>query len=79
MHRRTRRLFWLELVVAVTGFVMAIVTLVYPPWIEAVFGVDPDGGSGALEAAIATALVRTRSAPSGRFRSFVGCRARTTR
>ena len=33
------------------------ITMVVPTWIEQVFGVDPDGGSGALEIAILAVLL----------------------
>jgi hypothetical protein len=47
-----RQLAWrlqAEGVAAGTAFVLLGLTLVWPRWIELVFGVDPDGGSGALE------------------------------
>jgi hypothetical protein len=40
---------------AVTGLAAAI-TAIVPDWIEEVFGVDPDSGSGALEWLIVVAL-----------------------
>lgn len=45
---RRRRARW-ELVLAVVAALAAIVTAIVPDWIEAVFGVDPDGGDGSLE------------------------------
>ena len=47
VNRRTR--FWLEAVAAVVSLLGCVVTLLVPTWIETVFGVDPDGGSGAIE------------------------------
>lgn len=55
MHRMRGR-FWIEAALASLFTVMAVVTLINSEWIEAVFGVEPDGGSGALEWAIVVVL-----------------------
>lgn len=44
---------WLKTVFAMTSLVIGVLTVVWPTWIEAVFDVDPDHGSGALEWAVA--------------------------
>jgi hypothetical protein len=54
---RLRRRFWLEVVCGGVGLVLFIVTLISREWIEEVFGVDPDNGSGALEYIIAIGLL----------------------
>ena len=60
-ERRTggimRKRFWFEIVVGGLGIVLLVVTLISREWIEVVFGVDPDGGSGALEVAISFGLL----------------------
>jgi undecaprenyl pyrophosphate phosphatase UppP len=51
-----RRRFYVEGGLAVLASVLAVVTLFWHDWIETVFRVDPDSGSGALEWAIVIVL-----------------------
>lgn len=44
-----RKPFWIEAAFACLWASLALVTLVGGDWIELVFGVHPDNGSGALE------------------------------
>jgi hypothetical protein len=55
MHR-VRARFWFEVVAGTLSALLMALTLVTPEWIEEIFGVEPDGGSGALEWAIVAAL-----------------------
>ena len=58
--RRVRGRFWVEAAVAGLSTLAVLLTLAWPEWIEEVFGVDPDGGNGALEwAIVAVALILT--------------------
>jgi hypothetical protein len=58
MLRRTlRRRYWFEVALAVLTGILLILTLITREWIEELFGVDPDGGSGALEWAIVIGLL----------------------
>lgn len=58
MTRKTvRRRFWLELCCGALGAFLFLLTLITREWIELIFGVDPDHGSGALEWAIALGLL----------------------
>jgi hypothetical protein len=41
--------FWIEGVAAAAAFLLLVVTLVWPSWIELAFGMDPDRGSGVVE------------------------------
>lgn len=55
MRRRfLRRLPSVELGCAVVAAVLFVVTALWKDWIEILFGVDPDAGSGALEWLIPT-------------------------
>jgi hypothetical protein len=53
---QVRKRLWGEVVLGVASAVMLLATLVWPEWIEAVFGVDPDGGNGELEWGIVALL-----------------------
>ena len=52
-----RRRFWVETAAATVGLTLAVITLVLPDWIELVFGVDPDHGSGAAEWVVVSVAV----------------------
>lgn len=49
--------FWIEVVSGAIGVVLLALTLVNPQWIELVFNVDPDQGSGALELGISAVFL----------------------
>ena len=57
MRKRSRARAWLATVSAVVGVGLCVLTLVWSEWIELLFGVDPDGGSGALELMVAGAFL----------------------
>jgi hypothetical protein len=48
--------FWIEVGLASLAAITAGITVLIPQWIERVFHVDPDRGSGALEWLIVGAL-----------------------
>jgi hypothetical protein len=47
--RQRRIRFWIEAALAAFSGFLFVLTGVMPDWIERVFGVEPDAGSGALE------------------------------
>ena len=52
----SRARFRIEAGLALLTLALLVTTLISREWIEFVFGVDPDGGSGALEWAIVAVL-----------------------
>jgi hypothetical protein len=56
---RLRRRFWVDNALAIASGALAIATLVQPDWLEAVFGIDPDASSGALEWGLTVILAAT--------------------
>jgi hypothetical protein len=49
MARSLRIRVRIETVLSIVGAALALLTLVWPEWIEEIFGVEPDGGDGSLE------------------------------
>jgi hypothetical protein len=49
MRQQMRRRFWIELAAAAVSFALLALTLAWEEWIELLFGVSQDSGSGALE------------------------------
>ncbi|MBB4984807.1 MULTISPECIES: ABC transporter permease [Streptomyces] len=60
MMRNVRLRGRIEAIAASLSGLLFLLTLIWPAWIEGVFGVDPDQHSGALEAVVVgVALVAT--------------------
>ena len=57
MSRSLRARFWFESVAAVGGMILFVLTLFTREWFEVLTGLNPDGGNGALELALASALL----------------------
>jgi hypothetical protein len=51
-----RSRFWVEVGLAAAAAALAVTTLIWHDWIETVFEVEPDGGSGELEWLLTAAL-----------------------
>jgi hypothetical protein len=48
--------FWIKTVAGGLSACVFGMTLAWPRWIEAIFGLDPDGGSGETERGVTVAL-----------------------
>lgn len=60
MMHNVRMRGWIETIAAAISGILFVLTLVWRDWIERLFGVSPDQGSGALEwAIVALALCAT--------------------
>lgn len=56
MTHNLRTRFWFESALALVSLAALVITLISKSWIETLTGLDPDGGSGAAEWAVAVAL-----------------------
>lgn len=52
-----RRGAWVEVGLAIVSAVLAVATLAWLQWIEAIFGADPNAGSGGAEWAVVAGLL----------------------
>lgn len=59
MRRNIRRLFWIETGLAAISGLLALITPVFPGWIELVSGWDPDQYDGSFERLIIIGLFVT--------------------
>lgn len=57
MSRNLPAGFWFETITAVIGLSLFVLTRFTREWFEALTGLDPDGGNGALEFALAFGLL----------------------
>ncbi len=62
MRRHLPTRFWFEATTAVLGLTLFVVTLFTREWFELLTGLDPDGGSGSLEFALALVPLATSAA-----------------
>jgi hypothetical protein len=49
MTNQLRQRFWIEVALASVSAALFVLTLLWKDWIELVFRIDPDAGSGAVE------------------------------
>jgi hypothetical protein len=49
VKKYTHFLFWIELALAGLSALLCLLTIVSPEWIEELFGLDPDRGTGSFE------------------------------
>jgi hypothetical protein len=60
MKQQLRALFWIEALLALGNAILLVMTVLWKDWIEIVFDVDPDAGSGAVEwSVVAVTLLLT--------------------
>jgi hypothetical protein len=55
--RNVRARFWIEAGLAALSGCLSVITLAWRDWLEIVFGIDPDNGSGALEWLMVTVVL----------------------
>jgi len=55
--RAAPKRFWSEVLLAAASGMLGLITLVWRDWLEAVFGIDPDGHNGLVEWLIVLGLL----------------------
>jgi uncharacterized membrane protein len=56
MRKNFRRLFWVEVALAAITGLLALITPIFPDWIEFLSGWDPDQHDGSVELMIVVGL-----------------------
>jgi hypothetical protein len=59
MSAKVRTHFWIEFVLALLSAAALAMTLVWPQWIEIIFGLQPDAGDGSGEWGVTVGLTAT--------------------
>ena len=62
MTRNLPARFWFQAITGAAGLALFVLTLFTREWFELLTGLDPDGGSGALELALAFMLLAISAA-----------------
>jgi hypothetical protein len=57
MQQHLRRRVWIESALACVSAALFALTLVYPTWIEALTGLEPDAGSGGAEVLVSAVFL----------------------
>jgi len=57
MQRQLSAAFWIELALSLVSAFLTALTVAWPDWIEGIFEVDPDAGTGSSEWGITLAFV----------------------
>jgi hypothetical protein len=57
MQSQLSAAFWIELLLSLISALLTVLTIAWPDWIERIFEVDPDAGSGSSEWGITLAFI----------------------
>ena len=57
MTKLLRFRFWIETGMSLVTGIIFVVTMIWPQWIEGIFGVSPDSGDGSLEWLVVSLLL----------------------
>jgi hypothetical protein len=57
MQNQLSAAFWVELALSLISALLTVLSIAWPNWIEGIFEVDPDAGSGSTEWGITLAFI----------------------